>query len=46
MYEQYQVSELVYLDPIGAILISLYILFGWWSTGYGESIIKIIEVVE
>lgn len=36
MYEQYHVSELVYLDPIGAILISLYILFGWWSTGYGQ----------
>lgn len=46
MYEQYQVSELVYLDPIGAILISLYILFGWWSTGYGKCIYQIIEVVE
>ncbi|XP_061196456.1 uncharacterized protein LOC133204733 [Saccostrea echinata] len=36
MYDQYKVSELVYLDPIGAILISLYILVGWWSTGYGQ----------
>ncbi|KAK3598739.1 hypothetical protein CHS0354_016850 [Potamilus streckersoni] len=25
-----------FIDPIGAILISLYILFNWWRTGYEQ----------
>ena len=27
--------EVVYIDPIGAILISIYILVNWWRTGHG-----------
>lgn len=29
------VNELVFLDPVGAILISVYIAINWWITGYG-----------
>ena len=25
-----------FADPIGAIVISLYIIFSWFATGYGE----------
>ncbi|XP_052761216.1 uncharacterized protein LOC128203721 isoform X2 [Mya arenaria] len=26
-----------YIDPIGAVLISMYILVNWWRTGYAQS---------
>lgn len=35
------VGELVYIDPIGAILISIYIAVNWWRTGYGNTFITI-----
>lgn len=28
--------EVVYVDPIGAIIISIYILVNWWRTGLGR----------
>lgn len=28
--------DVKYIDPIGAILISIYILVNWWRTGYGK----------
>lgn len=31
------VGELVYIDPIGAILISIYIAVNWWRTGYDQT---------
>lgn len=31
------VGELVYFDPIGAILISIYIAVNWWRTGYDQT---------
>lgn len=30
------ITGLVYVDPIGAMLISIYIIFNWWRTGYGQ----------
>ncbi|CAG2200205.1 Metal tolerance protein 9,Metal tolerance protein 10,Metal tolerance protein 11,Metal tolerance protein 5,Metal tolerance protein 7,Metal tolerance protein 4,Metal tolerance protein 3,Metal tolerance protein 6,Putative metal tolerance protein C3 [Mytilus edulis] len=27
---------LIYVDPIGAIVISIYIIINWWITGYGQ----------
>lgn len=26
----------IYADPVGAILIGLYIIFNWWKTGSGK----------
>ena len=37
MRERTGIFGLVYVDPIGAILIGLYIAFSWWKTG-GEQI--------
>lgn len=36
MFEKTGKTELSYLDPIGAILISIYIMVNWWKTGYGQ----------
>lgn len=36
MFEKTGKTELRYLDPIGAILISIYIMVNWWKTGYGQ----------
>ena len=36
MHEKTGVMELRYLDPIGAILISIYIMVNWWKTGKGK----------
>ena len=33
----------VYIDPIGAIIISIYILVNWWKTGYGR--LKVYSLV-
>ena len=27
--------NIVYIDPVGAIIISIYILANWWKTGHG-----------
>jgi cation diffusion facilitator family transporter len=36
MYEKSGVLGLEYVDPIGAILISIYIAYSWWETGYEQ----------
>lgn len=30
------ITELKYIDPAGAIVISIYIIFNWWIAGYGQ----------
>ena len=36
MFEETGVNGLMYLDPIGAILISVYIIVNWAMTGYSK----------
>ena len=36
MREHSGIVELAYVDPIGAILISIYIAHSWWNTGHEQ----------
>ena len=36
MREKTAIYGLAYVDPIGAILISVYIAYSWWKTGYEQ----------
>lgn len=36
MQDKTSVYGLVYVDPIGAIIISIYIIISWWLTGWGQ----------
>lgn len=36
-------ENMKYIDPVGAILISIYILFNWWKTGYGKTVVGLIN---
>ncbi len=33
------------MDPVGAIIISIYIIVSWFLTGWGKSVIKSVNFV-
>ena len=35
--EKFHVKGFIYVDPCGAMLISICIMFNWWKTGSGQS---------
>ena len=44
MYEYTKIFDLSYIDPVGAIIISFYIVYNWWKVGSGESQLYHFEV--
>ena len=46
MQGQVNAAGLIYIDPIGAIIISIYIIVNWIITGWGRIIINISYLFE